>query len=68
LEISGFQWKLDVLSGKVTNVSHDITDLQRYTAVKNLWEETISGREERAIAATVYNKVANIFLKNYKCI
>ena len=30
-----FNWQVDILSGKVINVSHDITNLLRYTAIKN---------------------------------
>eukprot|EP01034_Spumella_vulgaris_P022642 gene22642-28782_t len=49
-----FAWQLDILAGKVTNVSHDISNLERFTASKNAWEEKSAGRTERAAAALAY--------------
>ncbi len=59
-------------TGKVTNISHDTTELERVTALKNSWEEKANGRTERAAAALAYHleckryEEANIAAENNK--
>jgi hypothetical protein len=45
-----FAWRMEILSGEVVGVSHDFYDLERYTAIKNSWEEQNPGRSEQAKA------------------
>lgn len=49
--LPNFKWRLDILAGVITNVSHDTFDLERYNTMKNLWEEKSEGRSEQALAA-----------------
>lgn len=46
-------WKMEVLAGRVTNVSHDTRRLVGQAAVKNSWEAS-GGRAERAVAALAF--------------
>jgi hypothetical protein len=57
------EWAVDVLSGKVTTVSHDISTLVKFAGVKNSWEAKTTGQTERATAAINYVK-EKIQLKN----
>lgn len=51
---------MDILAGKVSNVSHDTSALIKQAAMKNAWEERGgSGRAERSIAALKYYKERN---------
>lgn len=47
-------WKMDILAGRVTNVSHDTRRLVEQAAVKNSWEASAAGRAERAVAALAF--------------
>jgi len=47
-------WKMEILAGKVTNVSHDTRRLIEQAAVKNSWETSSVGRAERAVAALAF--------------
>ena len=48
------KWQMDLLSGKVVNLSHDIRALEMEVAVKNSWEESSAGRAEKSAAALRY--------------
>jgi hypothetical protein len=48
------KWQLDVLAGKVLNISHDTSALARDLAIKNSWEDASAGRGERSAAALRY--------------
>lgn len=48
------KWQLDVLAGKVVNISHDLRALEKEVALKNSWEEKSAGRGERSAAALKY--------------
>mmetsp|Transcript_20842 Transcript_20842/g.29973 ORF Transcript_20842/g.29973 Transcript_20842/m.29973 type:complete len:1324 (+) Transcript_20842:101-4072(+) len=49
-----FKWQLDVLAGKIVKMQHDLYNLERYTAMKNKWDEVSSGRRSRAQAAKTF--------------
>lgn len=48
------KWQLDVLAGKVLNISHDTKALEKEIALKNSWEDSSAGRAEKAAAAIKY--------------
>jgi hypothetical protein len=47
-------WTIDFLSGKIANVSHDVSPLVTFTETKKTWEDSIGGRIDRAIASAAY--------------
>jgi hypothetical protein len=51
-------WKLDILAGKVSNVSHDISLLQSRVDLKKSWEssDASGNRIEKALASAAYVK------------
>lgn len=50
------RWTLDILSGTVVQVQHDISTLVKFAGMKNAWEDKSSGETERATAAITYVK------------
>lgn len=48
-----FEWRMDVLSGNVTQMNHDFKKLQSALDIKNKWRET-DDREEKAVTASEY--------------
>jgi hypothetical protein len=48
------KWQLDVLAGKVLNISHDTRALEKEIALKNSWEDSSAGRAEKSAAAMQY--------------
>lgn len=48
------KWQLDVMAGKVVNISHDIRALEKEIAMKNSWEEGSAGRSDKSAAALRY--------------
>ena len=49
-----FTWNLDLLAGKVHRVGYDTTDIARFSALKNEWEQKDPSRSDRAQAALAY--------------
>jgi hypothetical protein len=49
-----FPWSLDILCGTVARMAHDISDLERFHAMKAEWEDRSVGRGDRAAAARAY--------------
>ena len=51
-----FQWNLDIIGGYISDLSHDIEELEKAAMIKNEWEDKCEGRAERAAAAYAYYK------------